>query len=131
VLGEKVGETTGKVTGQRVLDEGKLEITAQETGKLLGLETSEFVTYSSELREGGVLYGEGRGVAMTREGDHCSWRGSGIGKLLGRGMAASYRGSIFYQAEGGRFSRLNGMCVIFEYQVDENGNTKSQLFEWK
>jgi hypothetical protein len=138
MLGEKVGEGTGKIIGQRLLgqdeSEGagpKIEVSVQEKATLLGVETSDLLTYWSVLREGGVLYGEGRGVAMSKDGESCSWRGSGIGKPTGRGMAASYRGSLFYEAKGPRFSRLNGTCVVFEFQIDENGNTKSQLFEWK
>jgi hypothetical protein len=138
VLGEKIGEAAGKIIGERVLgpeDGGagktRIEVSVQQSGKLLGLESSDILTYWSETREGGVVYGEGRGVTMTKEGDHCTWRGSGIGKLTGKGMAASYRGSMFYEAKGPRLSRLNGLCVVFEFQIDESGNTKAQLFEWK
>src|SRR5262249_36022310 len=109
----------------------RVEVSVQESGTLLGLETQELLSFWAVLREGGALYGEGRGVAMTKEGDSCSWRGAGIGKPTGRGMAASYRGSIYYEAKAARFSRLNGTCAILEFQTDENGNTKSQLFEWK
>jgi hypothetical protein len=138
MLGEKIGEATGKVIGQRVLspeESGsrgpKIEVTLQESGKLLGLDTTGTLTYWSVLREGGIVYGEGRGVVMTKEGDSCSLWGTGIGKLTGRGMGAAYRGSIYYEAKGARLSRLNGTCVVFEFEVDENGNTKSQQFEWK
>jgi hypothetical protein len=138
MLGEKVGETTGKIIAQRVLAQEesgaagpRIEVSVQESGTLLGLETTGLLSYWSVLREGGVLYGEGRGVSMSKDGETCSWRGAGIGKATGRGMAASYRGSLYYEAKGPRLSRLNGTCVVFEYQVDENGNTKSQMFEWK
>jgi len=28
-------------------------------------------------------------------------------------------------------SRLNGVTVLFEYEVDENGNTVAKNWEWK
>jgi len=138
MLGEKIGEGTGKIIGQRVLspeESGfggtKIEVSVQESGKLLGVETTSFLSYWTLPREGGYLYGEGRGVTIAKDGESCSWRGTGIGKFTGRGLAATYRGSLFYEAKGSRFARLNGTCVVFEFNVDEHGNTTGQLFEWK
>jgi hypothetical protein len=135
MLGEKIGETKGKVTNQRVIDceaSGiKVEVSFQTTGKLLGFEINEIGTYSSKMREGGALYGEGQGVMMTKDGDSITWRGSGVGKPTGRGMGVSYRGAIYYESNSPKFSRLNSLCGVFDYEVDENGNTQAVISEWK
>jgi hypothetical protein len=68
---------------------------------------------------------------MTPEGDTLTWSGQGVGRLLGRGQAASYRGAIYYRTASPRFARLNGLACIFEFEVDEGGKTESKLFEWK
>ena len=135
MLGEKIGEFSGKVTTQRVLPcEGsgpKIEVSFQSTGKILGLDVNEIGTYWSVMRPGGAIYGEGQGVYMTKDGESCSWVGSGIGKPTGKGTGVSYRGSVYYQTTAARLTRLNTMCAVFEYEVDENGNSRSILSEWK
>src|SRR5438093_658243 len=98
MLGEKIGESTGKITGQRTLPsdhEGpKVETSFQSAGKILGVEFTELGTYCTALREGGVLYGEGQGVLMSKDGESCTWRGAGIGRPTGKGLGVSYRGSL-------------------------------------
>jgi len=135
MLGEKIGEATGKVTNRRVLPcEGsgiQVEVSFQSTGKLLGIEVNEIATYRSTMKQGGALYGQGQGVLMTKDGDVITWRGSGVGKPSGRGMGVSYRGAVYYDTSSPKFSRLNTLCAVFDYEVDENGGTHAILSEWK
>jgi hypothetical protein len=35
------------------------------------------------------------------------------------------------QTMSSRWSRLNGVVGVGEWEVDENGNGKAQLWEWK
>ena len=62
MLGERLGESAGKITGIRVLPtEGqqiKLEASFQGQGTLLGQPMSDFGTYSQTMRPDGTLYGE-------------------------------------------------------------------------
>jgi hypothetical protein len=63
-LGDKVGETSGRVTGTRVITPSEtqpvqLEVSLQGSGKVLGEDVTEIGTYVQTLRPGGVLYGEG------------------------------------------------------------------------
>jgi len=135
MLGEKIGESTGTVTGQRVLpsDGGgvKIEVSFRAKGTILGVEVQEIGTYLSTMRQGGAVYGEGQGVLMTKDGESCLWTGSGLGKSTGRAMGASYRGILYFQTSSAKLARLNTTCVVFEYEVDENGNSRSQLWEWR
>ena len=134
MLGEKIGELTGKITSQRVLSiEGgtpKMETSFEQNGSLLATNIKETGTYWTVLRPDGTLYGEGQGVTMTKDGKVATWKGHGVGVTKKDG-GASYRGAIYYQTMPPRLSRLNKIAVLFEYEVDANGNTHSEYWEWK
>ncbi len=132
--GEKICEETGKVTSQRVLPNPgggpKMETSFQASSTLLGIKASSTGTYSSVVRPDGTLYGEGQGIVMSNEGDLATWVGQGVGTIKKEG-AVSYRGAVYYQSSSARWSRLNSVAAIFEYEVDSQGNTRSQFWEWK
>ena len=137
-LGELIIEDRGKITGQRVLDvKGpKTETSFTMQGKYKGAEGTDVGTYTSVLREGGVIYGKGQGIVTTRDGhEMATWTGQGIGRSTGSGKI-SFRGSLFFQTpsaakEGGKLSFLNNLVGMFEYEVDEMGNCSSKVWEWK
>jgi hypothetical protein len=132
--GEKIGEESGKVTSQRVLPNPgggpKMETSFQASSTLLGVTATETGTYWSAVRPDGTLYGEGQGIVMSKEGDLATWVGQGVGTLKKDG-AVSYRGALYYQSSSPRWSRLNSVAAIYEYEVDAQGNIRSQLWEWK
>jgi hypothetical protein len=133
MLGELIGEERGKRTARRVLEvngEPKVEVSFEADGKILGLEEHSIVTYFSTVRPDGSLYGEGKAVVATRDGEVGSWVGSGVGKF-GEGGAVSYRGAIYFYASSPKLSRLNSMAAVFEFEVDPEGNTQSKIWEWK
>jgi len=136
-LGELIEDSTGKITGQRVVD---VEIPKMETsfameGNYRGIPCTDVGTYMSVLREGGVLYGEGQGIITTKDGKGmATWTGQGIGKFTAPGKV-SFRGSIFLRtpstSQGGKLSSLNNMVGVFEYEVDEMGSCFTKSWEWK
>ena len=134
MLGEKLGEESGKVTSQRVLANPgggpKVETSFQVTGTLLGVSHTTRATYQASMRPDGNLYGEGQGIAMGKDGEMAAWVGSGVGTLKKDG-SVSYRGAIYYQSASAKWLRLNGVASVFEYEVDAQGNTKAQIWEWK
>ena len=132
MLGEKVIEEKGKVTSTRVMESfphTKIETSFEAQGKILGIEHRTIGTYWSIVQDSGTLYGEGNGMLMTKEGT-ASWKGGGTGKFLENG-GVQFRGAVYYQTKAERLLRLNGLTVVFEYEVDGNGNTNSFGFEWK
>lgn len=139
VLGELIEEESGKITGQRVLDvEGpKMETSFKMNGKFGGIEGSDIGTYCTVMREGsepGVMYGEGQGVITTKDGQGmATWTGQGIGRFTAPGKI-SFRGSVFYRTNstgGGKISFLNNVVGVFEYEMDEQGNSSTKVWEWK
>lgn len=134
MLGEKIGEMSGKTGSQRVLSvEGgglKMETSFQASGSLLGTNVKETGTYWTIVRPDGTQYGEGQGVMMTKDRKMGTWRGHGVGTTKKDGTA-SFRGAIYFQTMPPRWSRLNKAAVLFEYEVDAEGNTHSEYWEWK
>jgi hypothetical protein len=133
MLGEQIGEARGKRTGRRVLsaDNGfKVEVSFESAGKVLGVDANEIGTYTSAPRPDGTLYGEGQGVIIGPDGSMATWKGAGVGKFVGGG-AVSYRGAIYYSTASPKWTRLNSVATIFEFEVDAQGNTHSKLWEWK
>jgi hypothetical protein len=76
------------------------------------------------------LYGEGQGVAMSKEGDLATFIGQGVGTIRKDG-GGSFRGAVYYQSASPKWSRLNSVAAIFEHEVDGEGNVRSQVWEWK
>jgi hypothetical protein len=134
MLGDKIGEGSGKVTSRRVLPNPgggpKMETSFEATGKLLNVEESETGTYWSVVRPDGTLFGEGQGIIMGKGGEVATWVGQGVGTIKKDG-AVSYRGAVYYQTSAPAWSRLNSVAAIFEYEIDAQGNSRAQLWEWK
>ena len=137
MLGEMICEEQGKITGVRVLPFNgsnsmpRLEVSFQGSGTLVGVEMTNVGTYISVMTPAGVFNGSGQGVITTKDGDIVTWTGSGVGTPKGQGLAASWRGMIYYQTSSQRLAGLNKTPTAFEYEVDENGNTADKQWEWK
>src|SRR5919109_1935350 len=134
-LGELIKEFRGKITGQRVLDVQvpKMEYSFTMEGNYRETPCIEVGTYTSVLREGGVLQGEGQGIITTKDGQGmATWTGQGIGRFTGPGKV-SFRGSLFFRipstSEVGKLSYLNNMVGVLEYEVDELGNCSVKTWE--
>ena len=85
------------------------------------------------MRPDGSLYGEcpGQSVTITQDGDMGTFKGTGAGRFTGKGSGVSFRGTIYYQGASGKLGRLNGLAIVYEWEVDENGNCQFDLWEWK
>jgi hypothetical protein len=142
MLGDIIYEHKGKVIGQRVLDSTseqgellpKIETTFSADAKLKGtIDIADTGTYWSIVRPGGILYGEGQGLYMAKDGsgETATWTGQGVGRLAAGGRV-SYRGSLFFRTNStGKMSFLNNIVAVFEYEVNESGNTTAKVWEWK
>ena len=134
MLGEKIGEISGKITMQRVLPnlggDPKMETSFQATGSVLGTEIKDTGTYSTIFRPDGTQYGEGQGIMITKDGKTATWTGHGVGTVKKDGTA-TYCGALYFQTMPPKWSRLNKVAVLFEYAVDAEGNTHSDYWEWK
>ncbi len=128
--GEKLGEASGQITGVRVLPAGKLEVSFQGRGMVLGHDMSEAGTYVQAIRRPGVLYGEGRTIGITAEGSSYAWEGFGVGKPVGPPPAAKFGTAGSFPEATGDLERLMNVAAIIEYEVDADRNYHWIAYEW-
>ncbi len=132
MLGDLIGEETGKVLVICVLDSAplKAEVSIHTKGKLLGNDYQGRATYTSTMQAGGFLYGEGHGAYLAAGGDVATWIGQGTGKMK-PGGGASYRGALHFGTATGKLAKLAGTVAVFEYETDASDNTTGKIWEWK
>lgn len=132
MIGDKVGESTGKRLVRRVLsvEPPTAEVSFEDKGTLFGVPVSGLGSYTSVVRPDGSIFGSGQGMEMTEDGENLTWTGTGIGHF-GPGGTVSYRGMLFWRTTSKKLARLNNACTAFEYEVDASGNTVSKMWEWK
>ena len=104
-----------------------METSFQANGSILGTDVKETGTYWTVVRPDGTHYGEGQGVMILKDGKMATWTGHGVGTMKKDGTA-SYRGAVYYQTSPPRWARLNKVAVVFEYEVDAEGNTRSEFW---
>lgn len=134
MLGEKIYEAQGKVTGTRVLDAAtyKIESSYMVQGKFKGIEVTEMGTFWSVMRPGGFLSGEDQAVVMTAEGDVAQARPVGVGRHTGAGKIRYIGTAIYGDNCTGKLAFANNMVVNFDVEVDYTNATMSvQGWEWK
>ena len=134
MLGEKLGSIQGGTTNKTLPIEGslpKFETTTEGSGTLAGVDVTSMATYSSEMRADGALYGEcpNQGVIMAQDGV-ATFRASGVGAGTADG-GSKFRGAVYFEASAPSLSRLNGMAVVYKWDVDAAGNATWELWEWK
>jgi hypothetical protein len=134
MLGERLGESAGKFTSTRVLPtEGqqiKLEISFQGQGTLLGQPITDFGTYVQTVRAAGVFHGEGHVLMMTPGGEIADWVGGGVGRPIGAGFKATFGVYGAFHSAQGALARLVAAATAIEYEVEEDGSYRWQLWEW-
>jgi hypothetical protein len=133
MIGEKILEASGHTTARRVLSttggQIAMEVSFEQTGKLLGVEVTDVATYEATMEPDGHLEGHCEGIGMTKEGEPVTWTAVGVGRRSGKSI--QWRGSIQYRTSVPKLAKLNGNCFVFEYDVDDAGNSQGRVFEWK
>ena len=98
------------------------ETSAETSGKLAGAECQSMATYSAQMQPDGSLYGEcpNSGVVMTSDGV-ATFRATGCGQMTGDG-GAKFRGAVYFQTSAPSLMSVNGKCMVYEWDVDGQGN---------
>ena len=134
MLGDRLGESSGKFTSIRVLpSEGHqiwLEVSFQGRGTLLGQEITDTGTYRQTFHPGGVLRGDGHVLMLSKDGDIADWVGGGVGRQTGPGYQATFGVWGSHPAATGRLSRLTEVGDVIEYEVEEDGSYHWTMWAW-
>ncbi len=132
---EKIGSIKAVTTVKVLPANGtnpRFEVSAPSgSGTLAGADVQSMATYSAELREDGTIYGEcpNSGVVMASDGV-ATFRASGIGAFTEDG-GTSFKGIVYFQTSAPSLSSLNGAAVVYNWDVDAEGNATWELWEWK
>jgi hypothetical protein len=134
MIGEMVGELTGKETGVRLAHhyggDLKLERTIQAKGKVLGEEVTFIATTWSKEKPQGGMFTKGHGVMMMKNGEKAILQGSGV-VIPKPGAGWSVRGARYLQTSAPALSRLNNVAIVFEIEVGEDGTYHDKMWVWK
>ena len=128
MLGELIGEFKGKNTGWRVLPDGKIETTAQGTGKILGVDAFLLSTSVGTMANG-IFMGEVTSVITTMDGDAVMMKGNAVGWPSGNG--GTTRAASIHTTQSQKLARLNKVVGLHEYETDMNDNWTGKIWEWK
>jgi hypothetical protein len=129
MLGELIGEFKGKNTGWRVLSDGKIETTAQGTGKLLGMDVWIVNTTGGSMTNG-LFMGEVSSFITTMTSDTAMAKGNAIAWSDGKGGGTT-RAATIYTTNAPKLARLNKVIGIQEYDTDMENNFTGKIWEWK
>jgi hypothetical protein len=134
MLGDMIGELTGKVVGQRVVSHYggplKFERTLEAKGKVLGTEITLMGTFWSRERPQDGMFAKGHGIIMTKNGEKAELHGSGI-TISGKGPGWSFRGVRYLQTTSAALSRLNNVALVYELDIAPDGTIHDRMWEWK
>jgi len=111
----------------------KIETTFSSNAKFKGIDTVNMVTYWTVPRPGGMLYGEAKGVVMSKDvsGEVVTFTAYAGGRFTSLGRAR-FHGSVYYRTTStGKLAFLNNLVGLFEHDSDEQGNASSKVWEWK
>lgn len=135
MLGDKVGSISG-ATAMKALPAvngyPSFETVASGlSGTLAGVEVTSFATYSATLRTDGSFYGEcpNSGVILAADGV-ATFRATGIGSPTADG-GFSFRGVVYFESAAPSLSSLNGVAIVYDWEVDPSGDASWELWEWK
>ena len=67
---------------------------------------------------------------MTQDGGVGTWNGAGVGKFTGQGAAVSFRGAVYFQTVPPSLARLSQVAVLYEWEIDAQGNAHTPFWEW-
>jgi hypothetical protein len=134
MIGEMIGELTGKEIGLRLAHhyggDIKLERTIQAKGKVLGEEVTFIATTWARERPQGGMFTKGHGVMMMKNGEKAILQGSGV-SIPKPGGGWSVRGARYLQTSAPVLSRLNNVAIVFEIEVSEDGTYHDKMWVWK
>ena len=134
-LGDLVLDETGTVTGIRILSTDasgtKAEICLQSTGTIRGVAETTLWTYTQLTRSDGSIYGSGQGVMTTQDGDVVHLTGHGSSQAAAPGGTTNFRIMLHPHSASTKYSDLNGIGLVGNYDIGADGSTVLKCWEWK
>jgi len=128
MLGELIGEFTGKNTSSRVLPDGKIEVSNQGTGKLLGMDAFIMST-AVATTSNGTYMGEVNSIITLTDGNSIMLKGNAVSWASEKGGIT--RAGTIQTTSSEKLMPLVKMVLVHEYETDMMNNWIGKIWEWK
>ena len=128
MLGELIGEFTGKNTSSRVLPDGKIEVSNQGTGKLLGMDAFIMST-AVATTSNGTYMGEVNSIITLTDGNSIMLKGNAVSWASEKGGIT--RAGTIQTTSSEKLMPLVKMVLVHEYETDMMNNWVGKIWEWK
>ncbi len=128
MLGELIGEFKDKNIGWRVLPDGKIETTAQASGKIFGTDVF-LISTSGWNHDKRNFHGRSNSVFTTMDGETIMSKGVAVGYPSGNG--GTTRAGSIHTTQSKKHAKLNKVVGMHEYETDMNDNFTGKIWEWK
>ena len=126
------------IISQRILDSASLKtetcITAHSVfNKTPIMETTTFWTMPLNSNNNRILYGEANGIVTTATNsyEYIAFRGHGLTYKFDNGRIEDRGSRIYLTSSSDGLSYFNGLIGVFEYNLDQVGNSTLKIWEWK
>ncbi len=128
MLGELIGEFTGKNTVSRVLPDGRIETSNQGTGKIFGIDAFIMSTATVSVANG-LYMGEVNSLITTMDGSAVMMRGNAVSWASEKG--GTTRAATIQTTQSEKLMRLCKVVALHEYETDMMNNWTGKIWEWK
>ena len=95
-------------------------------GNLLVQNANQWPTIQRKCNQTGEC--PNSGVVMTSNGA-ATFRATGCRQMTGDG-GAKFRGAVYFQTSAPSLMSVNGKCMVYEWDVDGQGNATWNIWEW-
>ena len=129
---EKIGSIKAVATARALTANGTnpvFEVTATTgQGTLAGAQIVQMMaTYEAEMGPDGEC--PNSGIVIAADGV-ATFRATGTGTFTEAG-GSTFKGVCYFQTSAPSLAKLNGAAVIYDWDVDAEGNAAWELWEWK
>ncbi len=128
MLGELIGEFSGKNVVSRVLPDGKIEVSNQGTGKLLGMDAFIMSTAITSALNGTYM-GEVNSIITTMDGSSIMLKGNAVSWASEKG--GTTRAGTIQTTTAANLMPLVKTVLVHEYETDMMNNWVGKIWEWK
>ena len=128
MLGELIGEFTGKNVVSRILSDGKIEVSNQGTGKLLGMDAF-IVSTAVTTTLNGTYMGEVNSIITTMDGSSVMLKGNAVSWASEKG--GTTRAGTIQTTSSPKLMALVKTMLVHEYETDMMNNWVGKIWEWK
>ena len=133
---EKIGSIKAVTTAKALTANGTnpmFEVSAiSGKGTLAGADIMQMMaTYTAEMGPDGILHGDcpNSGVVIAADGI-ATFRATGVGTFTENG-GATFKGVVYFQTSAPSLAKLNGAAIVYDWDVDAEGNAAWELWHWK